>query len=251
MAGAVIISLMLNWFDEPPELLRQAVRGAAVFADRIVAADGAYSLVGEAEPRSDPEQTIAIAEEADACGLTCEFLPPQVYAGQVAKRTACLQVAKEGSDWVLPLDADWLIEGDGPAIRTELEEMHANGYEQVAVRFYQPENPELDMDELALNVWHINEAGLERSTPFIYRSMPEMRYDTNHWSLVCRSEDGREVGLFGATLRPGLARPKTGYLQAEHLFQHLCLFRERKQIERNRDYIAKRDAEVARVGFET
>jgi len=247
----MIVSAMLNWYDEPPELLRQAVRGAATFADRIVAADGAYSLVGDGSPASPIAQVEAIRSAAFTFGMTVEFLEPQVYEGQVAKRTACLQVAKEGSDWVLPLDADWLIEGDGPAIRTELEEMHANGYEQVAVRFYQPENPELDMDELALNVWHVNEAGLERSTPFIYRSMPEMRYDTNHWSLVCRSEDGREVGLFGATLRPGLARPKTGYLQAEHLFQHLCLFRERKQIERNRDYIAKRDAEVARVGFET
>lgn len=249
---------MLPWFDEPTGLLRECVAGAAVFADRLVAADGAYELVPDKRAQSPPSQKRAIREAAQKAGMKVEFLRPQVWKGQVAKRDAILQTAKQGSQWVMTLDADWLITGEPDPIRAELDALYAAGYEQVNVEFATPNNPDVPLAETAANIWHEQQADTFQQLPFIYRSLPKMHYIANHWSIVGWTEDERPIGLFGGAAGyptyqgGGVYGPaKTAVLQEEHLFEHRCLFRERKQIERNRDYIIERDNEVAKVGYET
>lgn len=247
----MIVTAMLCWFDEPPELLRQAIKGAAVLADRVVAADGAYELVEDKAPKSPFEQKRAIIEACAEHDLRLMFLPPRIYAGQVEKRSVVIAEAAKGSDWVFPLDADWLITGDREAIRAELRELHANGYQQVAVDFLQPDNPEREPSEKFANIWHEQQTGQFQQLPLIYRSMPVMRYQWQHWAIYSEDADGYPIGMWGGVALPRCGQAKTAWLQSEHLFEHLSLFRERKQIERNRYYIEKRDLEVARVGHET
>ena len=242
---------MFPWYDEPVDLLRQAVRGASVLCDRLVAADGAYEIAPDPKPSSPSQQAKAIAEEAKTCGLDLTFLEPQIWVGQVAKRDAILQEAKQGSDWVMTLDADWRITGDRDAIRAELEQLHRNGYEQVSVNFATPDDPSRSWEEKAANEWHVRMAGNYEQLAFIYRVQPEMTFRKNHWSIYCTTEDGRPLGLFGANNFGWAMQAKTGYLKSDHLFEHLCLFRQQKQILRNREYIRVRDENVERVGYET
>jgi hypothetical protein len=181
-------------------------------------------------------------------------MKPRIWPGQVAKRDAVLKRAAKGSDWVFVVDADWRITGDRKEIRKELAYLHEMGYEEVTVGFRQPANPNRTESENAANIWHITETGLDRRMAFIYRVMPGLRYEVNHWSLSADGPDGSRIGFFGGHgLHNGsgyYTDAKTGYLQAEHLFEHLCLFRELKQVLRNRDFIAKRDADMLKTGFE-
>ncbi len=247
----VRVTAMLCWYDEPVDLLRQAVRGVSVFADRIVAADGAYEFVADKKPRSPAEQKFAIADEAHNHGLEAEFLPPGIWPGQVAKRDAVLQHAKQDSDWVMVLDADWRITGDREPIRDALEQYPAEGAEQVTVNFVQPVNPDRPLEDASANIWHQLEVNQWRRWPLIYRVMPMMHYDREHWALYCVNDAGEKVGLWGGEGNHGYGMAQTANLRAPHLVEHMCLFREEKQLNRNRDYINLRDAEVAKVGFET
>ena len=242
---------MMSWFDEPPALLRQAVASAAIICDRIVVADGAYWFVHDKKSTSPRTQKQAIIQQAARHGLEVEFLPPQIWDGQVTKRDAVLQAALPGSDWVMVLDADWKIHGERDEIRPELEAFLADGIDQVAVNFIQPDDPTRGWDEKAANEWHIRQTNQWFKMAFIYRAHPVMHYRKNHWSLYAVAADGRKIGLFGATGTWGHEQPKTAAIQAEHLFEHRCLFRGKKQVLRNRAYIEKRDEEAARVGFET
>ena len=242
---------MLCWFDEPPTLLRQAVKSAAVICDRLVAADGAFWLVPDRRAKSPKAQRAAIIRQAAESHIEVEFLKPRIYEGQVTKRDAVLQRAMVGSDWVMTLDADWVIQGKRKQIRAELETMLADQVDQVVVNFVTPDDASRGWAEKAANEWHIRQAGTYQELAFIYRVQPEMHYGKNHWSLYAVRADGKKLGLFGATGTYLHEQPKTAKLQAEHTFAHMCLFREQKQVVRNRGYIYKRDMEAERVGFET
>ena len=234
---------MLNWYDEPPELLRQAVAGAATIADRLVAADGAFELFPGGKAQSPDEQWGAIENETAEQGLGLTFLPSRLWPGQVSKRTATLRAAVKDSDWVMVVDADWKISGNRFEIRRELATMQAGGVEQVLVRFIQPANPDRPLEQSTANVWHLNEMGQLKLYPFIYRVLRGMAYEQWHWMLAGNREDGTRVGMFGgAQLYP---QARTAMLGAEHLFEHRCMFRDTEQIERIGRFIRERDARTA------
>jgi hypothetical protein len=241
----MVITAMLVWFDEPVALLRQAVKSAAVIADRIVVADGAYELIHDRAPTSPPNQQRAIADEAQKQGLKCEFLRPRLWKGQVEKRQAVLQRACKGSDWVMVLDADWRITGDREAIRAEIEVSDA---EQILVEFVEPANPDRDVNDCAPNIWHASEMGIYRRNPLIFRVMDDMRCEFHHWIYSGVRKDGTRVGLWGGVGHYALAHSR--FLGAVHLFEHLCLFRDDKRIQRNRLFCGARDADVALTGVE-
>lgn len=236
---------MLNWFDEPCDLLRQCVRGASVICDRIVAADGAYELIHDRKPISPKAQKRAIADEAKKCGLKVSFVPPRLWKGQVEKRNAVLREACKGSDWVMILDADWKITGDREAIR---EEIAASDAEQILVAFVQPENHERPLRESAPNIWHVSEAGVQRRHPLIFRAMKDMRCERHHWIYSGLRPNGTRVGLWGGHGIYDLAH--SHILEAPHGVEHLCLFRDEKRIIRNRLFCDARDADVAAFGVE-
>jgi hypothetical protein len=242
----VIVTMMLAWFDEPTELLHDAVTSAAVIADRIVVADGAYDLVPDRSDESDPDQWYAIEEAADDAGLECKFLPSALWTGQVEKRNALLQAAAPDSDWVMPLDADWRLTGDRDAIRAELADTDA---EQFTVAFHEPHNPDRPLAETASHQWHAEYAGQTKREPLLFRALDDMRLEQTHWFYSGVRPDGTRVGLSGgARLYPEAV---TRDLAAPLLIEHRCLFRDDKQIVRNRFFCEARDLERERVGYET
>lgn len=241
---------MLCWFDEPVELLEQAVRSAYVLADRIVAADGAYKLVPDAKARSPKEQKAAIKKTAENLGMKVQFLTPRIWEGQVAKRDAVLQEAAKGSDWVFPIDADWQIIGERDEVRESLERLLSwpHGCDQVLVNFIQPPNEHGE----AANVWHEDQARLGlQYLPVVYRTFPVMHYFRHHWVILCIDENGRQLGLFGGAGYGKFGAPVSQHIGDRLTIRHLCLFREAKQVQRNRVYINKRDHQVELQGFET
>ena len=247
----MVVTAMLNWYDEPVELLREAIAGAAIICDRIVAADGAYALVQDKRPLSPPSQRKAIEAEAASRRQLVQFVTGRIYEGQVHKRNITLQWAKNNSDWVMVLDADWRIHGEREPIRAELERYLAEGIQQVLVNFATPDDPSRGWEEKAANVWHVQQANQWFQLPFIYRVFPLMRYEKNHWSLYAEDEHGARFGLFGLRGLHGTEMSKQTTLKAEHMVEHRCLFRKPKQIQRNRSYIGRRDYEVEQLGYET
>jgi hypothetical protein len=248
VAEEMIITAMLCWFDEPAALLRQVVKSAAVICDRIVAADGAYELIHDRAPESPPAQKRAIEDECKKRKLKVEFLEPRLWKGQVEKRNAVLRHAAEGSDWVMVLDADWKITGERQLIRREIAEVAQRDVEQIMVEFIEPNNPDRDISISAPNIWHVSECEITRRNPLIFRSMKDMRCEQHHWIYSAERANGTRVGLWGGIgLYP---MPQSHILLASHRFEHMCLFRDDKRIQRNRLFCGARDADVALQGVE-
>lgn len=243
----MIITAMLAFYDEPVDLLSDAVTGAAVLADRIVAFDGRYRLAPGEALNSPLEQTTMIKRTAEGLGLECRVVAArEAWVGQVAKRNAMLRFACNwGADWVFPLDADWRISGNREQIRAEIEETPA---EAMMVRFYQPENPDRVTREIAPHEWHIHEAGMTNWMSLIYRVYEDMRVEQNHWTYSGVRKDGVRVGFWGGEFvyQPAYNRR----LESPHLFEHRCLFRDDLRLTRNRDFCVARDAEVRVNGVE-
>ena len=70
------VTAMLAWYDEPEELLEQAVSSAATIADRILAVDGGYRQTPGAQSRSPQPQTAAIRQTARKAGISCTIVHP-------------------------------------------------------------------------------------------------------------------------------------------------------------------------------
>lgn len=236
---------MLCWFDEPEELLHRCVTSAAAIADRVVAADGAYELVDDRAPTSPTSQRRAIERAAAAAGLALDFLPARLWDGQVQKRDALLRASTADcgpDDFVLPLDADWVLHGDRQAVRAELEAATA---EQFRVQITQPRNG--DRDDYP-HPWHRSRDGKTWRQELIFRVLGEMRLERLHWWYSGVRADGTRVGMSGGSeLYP---RATLASLKADFLIEHRCMFRERKQLERNRVYCERRDAERELTGAE-
>ena len=168
---------------------------------------GSSTTSSSTSPRTQKQ---AIIETAERNGLEVEFLPPQIWDGQVTKRDAVLQAALPGSDWVMVLDADWKIHGERDEIRAELEAFLAEGIDQVAVNFIQPDDPTRGWDEKAANEWHIRQTN---SGSRWHSSIGRIRRCTTARTTgACYAidKDGRKIGLFGATGTWGHEQPKTG-----------------------------------------
>jgi hypothetical protein len=146
---------------------------------------------------------------------------------------------------VMIVDADWKITGDRQLIRREIADCDA---EQICVEFIEPNNPGRDISISAPNVWHVSECEIMRRNPVIFRVMKDMRCELHHWVYSGLRKNGTRVGLWGGVgLYP---QPQTHWLGASHRFEHMCLFRDDKRIQRNRLFCGARDADVALTGVE-
>jgi hypothetical protein len=244
----VSVTLMLAWFDEPEELLHQCVTSAAVIADRIVAADGAYEQVADKRATSPASQRQAIERAAYSAGITIDFLPAKIWKGQLEKRNALLKAATAGfgtGDFVMPLDSDWVLHGSREAVRHEL----AQGYvEEFRVWFHQTINPERPL-LTAPHDWHRSYNGQSKREPLLFRALYKMKLEKTHWHYSGCRKGGKRIGLSGGW-KLGYARPVSKELQAPFWIEHRAMFRDDKQLERNRLFCAVRDEERERVGFE-
>lgn len=236
---------MLCWFDEPEELLHRCVTSAAAIADRVVAADGAYKLVADRAATSPVSQRLAIERAAAEAGLELDFLPARLWDGQVQKRDALLRAAthdRTTDDFVLPLDADWVLHGDRKTIQRELAGSTA---EQFRVQITQTPNGERDEYP---HSWHRNRDGKTWRQELLFRVLGEMRLERLHWWYSGLRADGTRVGLAGGSeLYP---RGTIASLRADFLIDHRCMFRDTKQLERNRVFCERRDRERELTGAE-
>jgi hypothetical protein len=241
------VTAMLAWFDEPPDLLEQAVDSVACVADRVVAVDGGYELAPGAKPGSPKAQADRIRKAARAAGLDLVLMEPAaLWKGQVAKRHFMLRLACQESDWVMPLDADWCVFGNREQVREELARSRA---EALTVEFSTPENDERPLAESAAERWHQQTAGRIYRYPLIFRVLPDMSMDLSHWGYsALRPGTGDRIAYWDRRVASKKAR--TAELTSDLLIEHLCLFRDEKQILRNREFCAARDQQVRRQGAE-
>jgi hypothetical protein len=242
----MVVTAMLPWFDEPPAELAACVRRMAAVADRVLAVDGAYRDTPGARPSSPPEQADAIREAAEEVGLAHAVVTPEfVWDGQVQKRDFLFRAACEGSDWVIPVDADWRLYGDRDAVRRELQQEVSPATPAVLVDWFVPPPPA--PAGLVPSVWHASVAGKLHRYPLLFRCGLEPRVEHRHWwySAVF---GGRRQWLWDGDGRYPVAQLHR--LRAPFLIEHRCFFREVALLERNRDYRLARDAECAVMGFE-
>jgi len=225
----VIVTAALVWWDEPPELLRDCVRGLANTADRLVAVDGAYRRYPGGTPASPPEQAEAIRETAAECGLTGEIVvPAELWSGQVAKRAFALGRAAEGSDWVLTSDADWIDHAEREPVRAELEALLETDAVAIAVEFYTPPG-----GSYATN-WHVREAGQRYFLGHFFRALPGLRCELHHGGFTALVNGQRHwIFQFNDERYPYLAPVP---MQAPYEVEHRSLTRDELRILRGRAF---------------
>lgn len=238
----MIVTAMLAWYDEDPAILHRAVASLACIADRLVAVDGRWDLYPGASATSPPEQAETIKNAARVAGIQLIIDQGKHWSGQVEKRNHMLQLAK-GSDWVLPLDADWELEGDRDRIRAELAAVTAD---TLSVLFCTPTNPARSLSESAATEWHANMAGTTERLTLIWRYLDDMRVEDAHW-IVSGVKNQQRIQLWGNGKYPPAAHAG---LRARFLVTHHCLHRDERTIQANREYCEQRAAYVAKHGRE-
>jgi hypothetical protein len=233
---------MLAWYDEDPAMLHRAVSSLHVIADRLVAADGRWDYYPGETTGSPSEQREAITDAAGEHGITVLFDEPvRAWSGQVEKRNHLLGMAQP-SDWLLPLDADWELEGEREPARRALETAAADA---LTVRFYTPPpGRDVRLHDVASTAWHANMAGTTVREPLVWRNLPEIRIENQHW-MYSAVKDGRRVSLWGYQYPPA----DTADLDAVRIVHH-CLSRDERTVMANRAYCERRDAYTAEHGRE-
>jgi hypothetical protein len=239
----MVVAAMLAWYDEPPELLDAAVRSAATVADMLVAADGRYQRVpGPALSPDDQADTIRHA--AQQAGLRLWLVRiPEPWPGQVAKRNAMLKLACAKADWVMPLDADWVLHGDRHLARAALADTADDTLE---VAFHTPRNPSRAAPPAT--GWHAETEGGTAHYPLLMRTLPGLRLHKFHW-IYLAEKNGSTVVVWGD--HDGLPKASRDRIPHEHLWiEHRSAFRDKLRVERTRDFCADREHLVAATGQE-
>lgn len=238
----MIVTAMLAWYDEQPDLLHRAVTSLAVIADRIVAADGRWNYYPGASYSSPPEQYDAIHQAAREAGIHATIDKGQHWTGQVAKRNHLLQITQP-TDWLMPLDADWELQGDRDQTRQAFASTQADA---LTVPFHTPANETARLADVASTNWHANMAGTTVHEPLIWRNLPGIRIENYHW-LYSAIKNGHRVALWGQQSYP---QAHTEPLDATFQINHHCLHRDERTILANRAYCEQRDQYAAFKGRE-
>ena len=237
----MIVTAALLWFDEPVDMLAEAVRSVGGFADRIVAVDGGYARYPGGTASSPPEQADAIRTAAREAGLDCRVVvPDRVWAGQIEKRSAMYAIAIEGSDWLMSLSADDLAVGDPASVR---EQLAATGYDAMDVAFYTPPGT-----AQASTLWAENLIGSTERIAYFFRALPGFRCEDRHWHYSAMKGEQR-VWLYGP---PGGRYPvaEHGAIDGDFQIVHRTMSRQPKQILANRAFCNDRVMVVEMTGQE-
>ena len=251
----MIVTAGLAWYDEPTDLLEACVRGAAEIADRIVAIDGAYRRYPDAQPASPSEQVDTIRRVAAEVGLEADvYIPDQLWAGQVEKRTFLLRRAAEGSDWLALIDADHIIHANREAARKELEEYDPSVV-LLTVPFYTPTNPVRSVRKSSASHWHAGLAGKWIDHTHLVRALPGFRVERFHYWYSALYRGKRVWVPFGGTPSRKLgARPypvmPAHPIEAYYEVEHVTLLRDERHILAGRAFCNDRVMVVKQTGQE-
>lgn len=243
----MIITAALCWWNEKPEDLDACVRGAANVADRFLALDGAYRRYPGATPRSSDAEVSAISSAAAEVGLECLILQPErLWKGAVEKRSYSMAMAAYDSDWIVVVDTDYVIHADREAVRAELE---STKEDSLTVPFWTPAPEDRSLEEISATNWHRDQANIITSVPQIYRALPGILVDRNHWEYS-GIKGGQRSWLHNTRYDPVLPSLPQRQIRAEYRVEHRCLFRSTEQILAQRAYYNDRDMIVRATGQE-
>lgn len=242
----MIITAACAYYDDDLALVEKCVPSWATVADRVVVCDGRYARYEPEGPTaSPPEHRARIAELCDRAGL--ELLwdsPGRVYAGQVEKRDRLLQLASEGSDWIVNADADHRFTGNREETRAELADLDCQSAECM---FQTLKNPTAPIEEVAATDWHSNLAGHSMMIQFFFRANPTLRVERHHWWYSAELSGVRHWVFGGDAKYPQVPSAK---LQANFRIDHLCLFRKPRHVLANRAFCEDRSVLVGTIGQE-
>lgn len=244
----MIVTAALAWFDEAPEDLDKYVRALPIAVDRLVAYDGGYVHYPGAKARSPKAEAAAIQEAAADVGLPVKIVRPDViWPGQIAKRSALIADAADGSDWVFTLDADHILHGIRETFRRELEYVEVE--HAVDVPFYTTPNYDKPLDEVASTDWHVVTAGAwAPNVKLLVRALPGLRVETTHWWYSAIRDDGTRVWLWGGDSRYPAASFHT--LTSPFFVEHRCFYRRQRNILANREFCAASQELLSTTGSE-
>jgi hypothetical protein len=241
----MIVTAALCWWHERPEDLDRCVRGAGDIADRIVALDGAYQRYPAAMVHSPADQLDAIRSAAAAVNIDCLIIQPdRLWAGQVEKRCHLLAAAGVGSDWIVTLDADHIIQAKRDDMRLLLRRSPSHVF---SVPYITPINPDRSMKDSAVGLWHENQTGEPQFIPHIWRALPGMKVEKFHW-WYSAIHGGQKVWLWGGNGEfPSVEHQR---IRRGYIVEHRTLFRTEEQIRLSRAFLNDRDQVVAKTGQE-
>jgi hypothetical protein len=240
-----IVTAMLIWYDEPPELLSACIRGLGDVADRVVAVDGAYRRYPGAAITSPPAQARAIRAAAKRAKLECLVLTPdRLWAGQVEKRSYGLAAAAVGTDWIVVIDADHIVHADRDAVRRELASVPLE-IDVVTVEMTTPRDLKRGIVETSATGWHRGIADVTMPYAHIFRALPGLRIERFHWWFSA-VKDGRRVWISGAEPNYG----KAGRMESRYVVEHRCHQRDKAHMLAGRAFCNDRVKVVERTGQE-
>lgn len=248
------LTAALCWYDEKVEDLEACVKGAANVADHFLAVDGAYRRYPNAKPSSPPEQAEAIRAACKSAGMTCEIWTPEdLWAGQVEKRSALLELASaRNPNWIALLDADHIIHTDRLWARGTLNTLVENpDIDVLAVSYLTPANDSRPIEQSAATNWHTSLSGTRTYVPHILRVLPKMRVERFHW-WYSAEKLGERVWLWGEGDQADGARSlQWFYIDPErYTVEHRCLERDERHVLENRAFCNDRVKVVAATGQE-
>jgi hypothetical protein len=235
----------LCWWNERPADLDRCIRGVATIADRVVALDGAYRRYPGATVRSDPAQATAIRRACEKAGIGCLILEPdRLWAGQIEKRSHLLALAAVGSDWIVTVDADHIIDTEREAVRNELRNSTAD---VVDVPFHTPANKTRSMTDAAPGHWHVAQADRVEMIPQVWRASLGLRVENRHWWIAATKNGQKTWAWAGDTSLPRL--PHAAFV-TPYRVEHRVLLRTKEQVLASRAFCNDRELVVARTGQE-
>jgi hypothetical protein len=234
---------ILSWYDEPADLLEEAVASLAKLpVDHLVAVDGAYELYPAGTARSDAANADAILRGAAAGGFGVTLHEPtDVWRGnaEVEKRNLAVRLAEavtDPDDWYLVLDADHVVTRCAPDLRARL-----TASEKLVASFGLTQEPrrasELTPAQRASVIahsdhwWGTIDAPQTMPTRMLYRAVRDLRYGPQHWCVSTGS-----ARLWG----PGPladAEDLSDFLLVEHRWSA----RPDERLARAVDYYERRD----------
>lgn len=241
----MVVTGALCWWNETPTDLTRCIRGLANIVDRVVALDGAYRRYPGATVHSDHAQAKAIRQACEHYGMGCLILEPdRLWVGQIEKRNHLLALAAVGSDWIVTVDADHVIETERAAVRAELR---ASTADIVDVPFHTPKNRTRSMRDSAPGRWHIDQTKRPEMIPQIWRASLGLRIEQRHWWISAQKKGQKVWAWGGPSHEPKL--PHAAFV-TPYRTEHRVLHRTTEQVKASRAFCNDRAVVVAKTGQE-
>lgn len=202
---------IMSWYDEPDEVLAEAVRSLAGLADHLICLDGRYALF-HGPTNSPATNYLTITRAALDAGLSVQVESASEpwdgpHGGEVAKRNRLFELAEAATsptDWLLSWDADFVLDRElsNPSVaRAVLEQTR----------------------KLAADVWLFQDT-LRRGGCFpdlrlriLFRALRGLRVEHTHWQYVAPHpwQPGKKLRLWDMANRTVPSAPLY-----QHLFVH-------------------------------